>query len=382
VPHPIHLQTRYQSAYSLLGAMAQQLAAVLRDAGHDVREPDPADPPTHGTFVFFNAPRSIDAFPPALLEPGTDLRGVQIFVDHPFALPAGVLDQWHQRNGLENLRLCLPCADDAHLIARRFPGLSHEWTRHAIPSHALRDPHDLNEQLWRDRPHDVVLAGSIHTEAEINTQLSKLPAPQQALVREIAALILRDPGLGYVQAADLIDPSPRSWELDQQQWRVTNMIVNRVRRTSVVKALQGLRAVVYGSDAWKPHCTGTIKHGGNAAYADIPRALADARVAVAWGPTQFAHSYSERIMLAMAAGCAPISDDRHLVRRDFPDSCAIYNAASPKTARAACEHLLANPTQALELAARARAQAERDCLWEHRVEQLIGPSVVSPAHSA
>lgn len=375
---PIHLQTRYQSAYSLLGTMAEQLAAALRALGHDVREPDPADPPTAGTFVFFNAPPNIDAFPPALLERNSALRAVQIFVDHPFALPAPVLDAWQQRNGLENLRLCLPCADDAHLLSQRWPGLRHEWTRHAIPRSALCDPSRLTEQQWGARSHDIVLAGSINSEAEINAELTRLDPASQRIVRACAAIMLRDPTLGYVQAADLADPTARTWATDQQRWRATNMIVNRARRTSVVNALQGLNASVFGPDAWKPLCTGTIRYAGNAAYADIHRTFASARVAIAWGPTQFAHSYSERLMLAMAAGGAPISDDRHLVRRDFPDSCALYNAANPKTARAACEHLLANPSRALELATRARAQAERECLWEHRVDQLLGISAAQP----
>ncbi len=381
MPGPIHLQTRYHSAYSLLGAMAEQLAEALRAAGHDVREPDPADPPTSGAFVFFNAPPTIDAFPAALLERNSALRGVQIFVDHPFALPAPVLDAWQERNGLENLRLCLPCADDAHLLSGRWPGLRHERIAHAVPRSALCDPTGLTEQRWGARRHDIVLAGSINSEAEINTELTKLDGTSRQVVRDVAAIVLGDPSMGYAQAADLIDPSPRIWGIERQRWRVTNMIVNRARRTGVVNALQGLDASVYGPDAWRPFCTGTIRHAGNAAYADIHEAFASARVGIAWGPTQFAHSYSERLMLAMAAGCAPISDDRHLVRRDFADSCAIYNAANPATARAACEHLLANPAQALGLAARARAQAERECLWEQRVEQLLGsePAAATPA---
>ncbi|MFK7882842.1 MAG: glycosyltransferase [Phycisphaerales bacterium] len=368
----VYLQTRYQSAYSLLGAMAEQLADTLRALGHDVQEPDPSSPPAHGTFLFFNAPPTLATFPPALLERNSDLRAIQIFVDHPFALPADVLDQWNDRNGLENLSLYLPCADDAQLLGRRFPSLQHHWIPHAIPRHALCDSNDLTDQQWQGRPHDIVLAGSINTETEINTELSKLPQAAHAIVRETAAIMLRDPSLGYVQAIDLVHPTPRTWQMDQQQWRVTNMIVNRVRRTGVVNALQGLNAVVYGSDAWKPHCNGTIRHAGNAAYADIHRTFASARVAIAWGPTQFAHSYSERLMLAMAAGCAPISDNRHLVRRDFPNACALYNASNPTTARAACEHMLSNPERALKLAKNARKQAERECLWEHRVAKLLG----------
>lgn len=370
--HAVYLQTRYQSTYSLLGAMAEQLAVALRSLGHTVHELSRATPAAEGTVVFFNTPASIDGLPPALFEPASPLRAVQILVDHPFAQPVCVFDHWHKRNRLENLRVCLPCADDVRLLSHRWPGMRHEWMRHAIPRTALCDHRELTTAGWSRRPHNIVLAGSIDTEAEINQALSKQSSDAQKTIRAIAAFMLRDPGLGYVQAADLITPEPRDWETDCVRWRMVNMIVNRARRTAVVNALQGLSAVVHGPEAWKPFCTGTITYAGNTAYADMPTALASARVAVAWGPTQFAHSYSERLMLAMAAGCAPISDDRHLVRRDFPEACAIYNAANPKTARAACEHLLSNPAQALELASRARAQAERECLWEHRVDQLLG----------
>jgi hypothetical protein len=106
-------------------------------------------------------------------------------------------------------------------------------------------------------------------------------------------------------------------------------------------------------------------------YADIPAAFARGRVALAWGPTQFVHSYSERIMLAMAAGSAAVSDDRLLVRRDFPGLCALYHAGEPATARAACEGLLADPEAAIERAMRARKWVEDRCLWSARVGQIL-----------
>jgi len=379
---PIYIQNRYQSAYSLLGAMADQLATALRSAGHDVREPDPSDPPSRGTFLFFNVPPSIDTFPPALLERDSDLRAVQIFVDHPFALPAVVLDDWHARNGLENLRLCLPCADDTHLLRLRFPGLNHEWLRHAIPRDALCDADELTAPRWASRTHDAVVAGSIASEAEVSRCLSDLPPKSSTIVRAIADTMLRDPRLGFVQALDLCASdhalTTGDWATAASLWRAAIMLVNRARRVGVVRALQGIDVAVFGPDAWRAECTGTIRYLGNADYAQVNRSFADARVAIAWGPTQFAHSYSERLMLAMGAGCAPISDDRLLVRRDFNDACAIYNAANPASARAACDHLLNNPGAALELAARARASAEQNCLWEQRIAQLIEPAKAPP----
>jgi hypothetical protein len=94
-------------------------------------------------------------------------------------------------------------------------------------------------------------------------------------------------------------------------------------------------------------------------------------VGLAWGPTQFVHSYSERIMLAMAAGCAAVSDDRLLVRRDFPGLCGLYDAGRPESAREACERLLADPAGSIAMAARGRAWVGERCLWRHRAGVLL-----------
>jgi hypothetical protein len=379
---PVWIQTRYQSAYALLGAMAEQFADACRAAGRDARPIDLATdtPPDEGTLVFFNAPAHLDALPPALFRPGSNLRAVQIFVDHPFALPEPVLDAWRERDGLRNLRLCLPCADDAHLLRLRFPGLRHAWVPHAIPPSALCPREALTPDAWRNREFDIIAAGSIATEQHIAEQLARLPAPAQAIAKDTAAIMLRDPRLGFVQALDLAGSTAGlatgEWSAAKALWRVTIMIVNRARRTAVVKALQGTRLAVFGPPAWREFCTGTVHYAGDAPYDRIHAAHARARLAIAWGPTQFAHSYSERLMLAMAAGCASISDDRLLVRRDFPNNCALYNAADPATTRAAADHLLANPDAALNLAQSARDHAERTCLWQHRVDAILAESTM------
>jgi len=107
--------------------MADEVLEALTALGYDARPIDLTKdtPPTEGVFFFFNSPQSLDHLPPALFDPGSTLRAVQYHVDHPFALPDGVLDEWTRRVGLERYRLFLPCLDDVHLLRPRFPGLVH-----------------------------------------------------------------------------------------------------------------------------------------------------------------------------------------------------------------------------------------------------------------
>lgn len=382
----VWIQGRYESAYGLLGAMAAELHRGCLAAGRDARLIDLArDPhPTEGVFVFFNAPVSLDAFPAALWDAGSGLRAVQVFVDHPFALPDAALDEWRRRNGLANFRMCLPCADDVHLLRMRWPDLKHAWMGHGIDRAALCEPSTITRAGWDAREFDVVVTGSIMSEAEINAVLSRMNPSLAGMVKEIVTMMVQDASVGYLQALDLVMGSRNvitgEWKTAQMFWRVCVGLVNRLRRARAVQALQGLRVGVFGPETWKEICTASVTYAGRLEYADIATAFARGRVALAWGPTQFVHSYSERIMLAMAAGAATVSDDRLLVRRDFPGVAALCNAGQPATARAVCERLLADPDGSIEMARRGRALVEQRCLWEHRVEGLLeGAAVMSAA---
>lgn len=382
----VWIQGRYESAYGLLGAMAAELQAGMVEAGHDARLIDLVAErhPTDGVFVFFNAPLDLDALPRGLWTGGgvggaNRLRAVQVFVDHPFALPDSALDEWDKRTGLANFRMCLPCADDLHLLRMRWPQLEHAWMGHGIPASALCPAEGISRRAWDAKEFDVVVTGSIVGEAEIRDALAQMPAPMAGMVREIAAVMLADAGVGYLQAMDLVMGSrgvmTGDWELARRFWRTSIAMVNRLRRVRAVQSLQGLKVGVFGSDRWGPVCEGTIRYAGKLGYADIAGAFTRGRVGLAWGPTQFVHSYSERIMLAMAAGSAAVSDDRLLVRRDFAGACGLYNAARPESARSACDRLLGDTDAAVAMAARGRALVEEKCLWRHRVGAIVGAAV-------
>lgn len=373
----VWIQGRYESAYGLLGAMAAELQGGMVEAGHDARLIDLVRDrhPTEGVLVFFNAPMDLDALPAGLWTDG-GLRAVQVFVDHPFALPDAVLDEWSRRTGLSNFRMCLPCADDVHLLRMRWPGLHHAWMGHGIPASALCKPEDITRRAWDAKEFDVVVTGSIMGEAEIRDALGHMPPVMAGMVREIVAVMLADARVGYLQALDLVMGSrgeiTGDWATAKRYWRVCIAMANRLRRIRAVQSLQGLRVGVFGSDRWAPVCEGTIRYAGKLGYSDIAGAFARGRVGLAWGPTQFVHSYSERIMLAMAAGSAAVSDDRLLVRRDFAGVCGLYDAARPDSARAACDRLLGDPDAAVAMAGRGRALVEERCLWRHRVGAIVG----------
>lgn len=378
----IWLPKSYQSQFNLLGAMAHELCDALQSLGHDARLYDILnDPqPQAGTLIFFNTPASLGQLPPALFQSHPNLRAIQIHVDHPFALPAELLDQWIATSTLNNYRLLLPCLDDTHLLRPRFDNIVHAWLPHAIPPSALCPLENLTESHYKDRPFDVVVTGSVWSQQAINDRLDTYDHLSKQLIAGIAKLMVQHPTMGFVAAADLVlgstDIVTGNWNTQRHLWPMVIAIVNHHRRTKTVESLQGLRVGVFGSDAWLPHCTGTITYAGQVEYAHCASAFANARIALAWGPTQFVHSYSERIMQAMAAGCAVVADDRLLVRRDFnpnPQSptTKIFDWTSPANARPVIDTLLTNPTESLALAKRARTHAESHCLWTNRANTII-----------
>ncbi len=383
----IWIHGRYQSQYGLLGAMSNELADAFIAKGYDAQlfNLDHKDMPTDGVFVFMNVPVTLDDLPPALFVPSSNLRAIQLFVDHPFALPDNIIDQWNERNGLNDFSLCLPCLDDVHLLRNRFPNLIHSWVPHGIPRDSLCDLGGMTIDQYNTKEFDVVVTGSVREQEEIDSSLAQITDPMtRSLINEIVNLMIREPHLGYVAACDLVMGSQGiitgKWITQKFLWTLVIAIVNRHRRTKTVESLQGLRVGVFGSKTWIPHCTGTIEYAGEVEYAHCAKAFSRGRVGLAWGPTQFVHSYSERIMQAMAGGSSVVCDDRLLVRRDFNKStatnaagstAALFDWGDPLAARAAVDQQLADPDAALAMARRGREHVENTCLWEHRVDDMI-----------
>ncbi|MFG0246099.1 MAG: glycosyltransferase [Phycisphaerales bacterium JB052] len=373
----IWIPDQYTSQFGLLGAMARELREAFVAVGHDARIVPIEDMPgiESGVLLFMNTPTTIDMLPRALFEPGGRVRAIQYMVDHPFALPDEIIDRWSQRAGLGNYRLCMPCADDAHLLRARFPGLVHRWVPHGLPRGSLRSLESITAHGHAQRAFDVVVTGSVRTQESIDQQLSALPAQLAGMAREMVYLMVAEPHLGYVAAADLVMGSAGvitgDWKTLKLLWALVISMVNRARRLSTVRALQGLKVGVFGSSAWKPECVGTIEYAGEIEYARNAEAFGHGRVALAWGPSQFVHSYSERIMQAMASGACVVADDRLLVRRDFKDCCTLFDWSKPEFARQAVDRALGDAPGSVEMARRGRALVESRCLWEHRVGVMM-----------
>jgi len=376
----IWILSEYASQFGLLGAMSREIADACRGSGLDARlftlrdEPQPVS----GVMVFMNVPRSIESLPRALFTPGSALRAVQIGVDHPFALPDGVLDSWRERNGLANLRLCMPCLDDAHLLRARFPGLVHAWVPHGIPRSALCALDDVSRSGWDAREFDVVVTGSVRPLEHIERGRAQLNPGVRAMLSEIVHLMIKEPHLGYLAAFDLVMGSrgviTGDWDAQKSLWNLAIAEVNRARRLSLVASLQGLKVGVFGSREWERECTGTIEYAGEVSYEDCAGAFERGRVALAWGPTQFVHAYSERIMQAMAGGACVVADDRILLRRDFnrPETTAtLFDLKHDRGARHAIEAHLSDPDGSVEQARRGRKLVEHRCLWTHRLGALL-----------
>ena len=105
--------------------MSEELLEAFIAKGYDARIFDlsPDNMPTEGTLFFMNTNNSLQDLPPALFTPDSNMRAIQYYVDHPFGLSDGSIDQWNQINALSNYRLALPCIDDAHLLRYRFPNI-------------------------------------------------------------------------------------------------------------------------------------------------------------------------------------------------------------------------------------------------------------------
>lgn len=379
---PISILGVYQSQYGLLGAMAREIAEAVE---HTRGERPPLIDlnetilPERGVFLFMNVPQSIESLPPALFREHDPMRAVLFGVDHPFALPDDIIDTWRERNGLTNLRVCMPCLDDVHLLRPRFPGLVHSWVPHGVPRSSLSPMDSVTRGNWDAREYDVVVTGSVRPAASIAEWKAQIGNPSiVAMVDEIVNLMRHDPHLGYLAAFDLVMGSrgviPGVWESQKFFWHLVIAELNRIRRISLVRSLQGLRVGVFGSEEWEGECTGTIEYAGRVGYEDCADAFRRGRVALAWGPTQFVHAYSERIMQAMAGGACVVADDRLLVRRDFnvpQQTATLFDLSDPQAARRAVDGALADPDASVEQARRGRELVERTCLWEHRLDGLF-----------
>jgi len=380
---PIFTPGQNISRYALLDAMSTELADAFRSLGREVnpKERFGDRPPI---FFWTNFLPEDEGLFDSITNPSLVISLMQFFVDHPLALDAKQMDRFSQS---PKFRLALPCLDGAHLLRLRWPTLQHFFCLHGVPGSALCDLQTLeqshNEASGAEaaRPNELVVLGSIHPQCQIDCLWSQIPARVRKAGAAMVEMLLAYPWMPFDQALDIAIGAegiiPGHWPLAAILFQAVMAEVNRRRRMSMVRVMQGIPTAVYGAEAWKEACAGTIRYAGQVPYDQVATTMERGRVCLAWGPTQFTHSFSERILLSMAAGCATVADDRLLVRQHFAmdDSnthcAAIFDASKPESARQAVSDLLNDRDRAGAMALRGRRAVEQSHLWRHRAEQLL-----------
>ncbi|MEM9082134.1 MAG: glycosyltransferase [Planctomycetota bacterium] len=371
---PVFMVRRYQSRYGLLATMAEELAEVLERAGCEIN-PSEAFGQRPGVMVYLNHltdPQWIEA----ACAGGGAIAVVQLFVDHPLALSEDLTDRLAEQ---PHFRLALSTLDGLSLAAARWPSLQIGVVHHGVSEQAVCEENSVSA----NRAKDVVASGWIHTEEELDALTDVLDLEERRLVRDVAASMIEQGELDFEQALQRCSGgafcTPDRWRSIAGVWRAVIARVNRTRRVAAVQAMQGLRLEVFGPEAWERYCTGTIRYGGEARYEQMPAIYRSAKTAIAWGPTQFARGYSERQLLAMAGGCASVSDDRELLRRHFvcdgekkgSQEIAVYPAGSPEHGAEQIAAWLRDRDKAIAVGHAGREAVMNGHLWSHRAKAVL-----------
>lgn len=265
------------------------------------------------------------------------------------------------------------------------PKLQHKILLHGVPGSSVC-ARDECESAGGERETDLVITGSIDDQESLIKKRAMLPQQLQAPADEMAAMMFAQPWMPFEQALDVVlgarGVAAGDWPLAAAVWRYVTAALNRRRRISIVTAMQGIETDVWGAPSWEPHCTGSIRYRGSFDYSDSGQILKTAKVALAWGPTQFSHAFSERALLAMAAGCATVVDDRLLVRPRLGNGVECFDAAQPAQAHSIVRALLDEPKKRHALADRGREIVSRNHLWANRVPMFIAAAAEAAATPA
>lgn len=367
MPLAVFLPTNYQSAYGLLGHMATELAEALAEAGAEINPTRLIGASEPRVYVFFNFPADLQAFRAWCRpdEPGTVL--LHIFVDHPLALATDVVDELVRYPGY---RLLLPCIDDLHLLHLRWPGIRCITLPHAVSPKAIVN----DAPAWEDRPFDVVCAGSIAAPEEIVQTRMRVPEAIRSHADDAAEYMGANPSASLLQAIDLCMPSGLAasdyWGLLRVLFAYVIPKVNRDRRMGIVRTMKGRKTLVLGAKAWSEVCGGNIVYGGDVSYRDLTKMLSEAKVCIAWNPTQFTMTSSERVLLSMAAGCATVTEPRAAFMRAFGTalpSSVIGNEQRLGDYERRVDALLNDAQSAADSIEKGMEALRTKHLWSHRL---------------
>lgn len=423
----IHIPEKYASRYGLLGAFCSELGRGFGAEGFEVNpradvtggllppprsslrdeHSSPGGGGSKSVYVFFNNPPPVEQLWQWTGGPGGERKVVQWCVDHPLTLPGAVVDQLARDPGY---RLLLVADDDLHLVQMRWPGVRVARCWHGVDESALCDEAGIEEShahalpaggppagmQWHGdgrvgRDIDVLLAGWIAPEAELARQKALVPAALHESCEEIVRLRLRNPVMSFGHAYDLAMPlglhASDPWGLMSVVFAYTTSKLNRVRRVRVIQSLGGLNVGLLGDPSLREmekEADG-VRYLGQAEYHELPGWLKRTKVSIALGPTQFVHSFSERLLLSLAAGCATVADDRHWVREQFgqeggPGCVDTFPIEWAPNVREPVEKLLADPARRAAMGTAGRAIVAREHLWRHRVPVVMSVAGVGIGH--
>ncbi len=363
----LHIPARFESRYGLLKAFTGQFAGAWGRMGGDVN-PDMAEGAA-SVFLFFNSPQSPEALHQRMGPLLGPRRIIQWCVDHPFTLPDTHVDRYA---AIPGYRLVMVAEDDLHLLPMRWPAIRYARVRHGVDESALCD----GDSIGREREFDLVMAGSVVGEGAIENLRAQVSGALRGVAEEVVSLRTRYPQLSFGQAWDAaaprVDHPADSWGAMAAVFQYSTAVVNKARRSALVRAMQGIKVRLVGTETLKELCGGTVSYGGECAYEDVPKELARAKVCLALGPTQFVQSYSERLLLSLAAGCATVADARVCVERDFGVAGCVetFDIAHPGNARAKVDALLKDKERRAEMGRCGRRVVEGAHLWSHRVREI------------
>jgi len=379
MPLAVFLPEQYQSRYNLLGAMSREIGEAFASAGAEIN-PARSIPIGFPTIhLFCNFPQRYDEFLRWVQPDRPQSAIIQFFVDHPLAVSSSFLDM---ASSLPNFRLLLPCHDELSLLRMRFPRLRAIPCLHGVAPSALCPI----ESITAARQSHITVAGTILTDEEIAALRSSVPGELHTTCDQIVEVMQQGHVRSFVGAFDAIAPailwSNNLWGVVQQVARYCTAKVNAITRVAMVQSLQGLPVRVYGPAAWQSHVSGTLRYAGQADYESLPGVWRESVAALAWNPSQFVESISERLLMTLAGGCATVTDDRLLARKHFAGAATLVDPFSQGSVHAAFDRILTHPAQAREMAVEGRRRIEAAHLWQHRVEamiQIVGQMFASQA---
>lgn len=356
----LHTPLTFRSQYGLLGTFAEQIGRAATRCGWAFNEPLQDD--DSSTILLINNTSDLDG----MIANAGEARIVHLFVDHPLTAR---FDHLKILQGRPYYEAAFVTPDDLHLANLRFPALTCRHVMHGVDRDLVMSADDVDASYTNgQRDIDVLYCGSIVTEEELALRLDAVPEPIRPYLHKMVAMRRQSPCASLGQIWDACVPPGRCsdyWTLMCMAFMYVAAKIGRESRIASVAGLRDYHATVIGTPEWEKHCTGKVKYGGEIPYADLHKVMRRAKVCVCDNPPQFVMGTSERVLLAMASGCAVVSDYRYELDHRFGVDAISLDGSVPI-------FRLLNGTEGMEMGIRAAGLIASGHTWDHRIPALLG----------